>query len=147
METETLTNEILDQLLGRIYRSLLQYVGESWPWTSAQHGSEEQRTFFALVERQNQGIQLLVDLLLDRHFVLEFPQYPAAFTDLHYLALDFLVREVVKDETELIVEIERTLPRLENDPEARTAVATVLEEERKILTDLRQVSAKQPATA
>lgn len=147
MEMETRTNELLDYLLGRIYRSLLQYVGESWPWTSAQHGSEEQRTFFALVERQNEGIQLLVDLLLDRHVVLEFPQYPAAFTDLHYLALDFLAREVVKDETELIVDLERALPRFANDPEARTAVTSVLEEERKILTDLRQLSVKQPATA
>lgn len=141
------TNELLHRFLGRIYRSLLQYVGESWPWTSAQHGSEEQKMFFNLVARQADGIQRLVDLLLDRHVVLEFPQYPAAITDLHYLALDYLIREVIRDETELIVEIETLLPELQGDAEAREVLASVLEEERTILNDLRQLSAKQPAVA
>lgn len=136
------STDTLHQILGRLYRSLLQYVGESWPWSPALQATKEWQALQQAIAVQNRGIQRIVDLLLARRAVLSLPQYPHLFTDLHYLAMDHLVREVLQDETSRIVEIERGLQSVGQDEAARAVLAAVLEEERQILNDLRPLSTR-----
>lgn len=129
--------DLLHQLFTRMYRSLLQYAGEGWPWSPAQKESEEHAFLKKLLEAQMADVRKLAEYLTD-HRVPLFPDpYPIKFTDLQYLSLEHLVREVLSDEEELLVQLEAGVRRLETFPEAADLVRGLIENERKIVAQLK----------
>ncbi|MEX0728282.1 MAG: hypothetical protein WEB58_21000 [Planctomycetaceae bacterium] len=87
----------LNELLIRLNRSLLQYVGESWPWTDA----ESQATLSeldGLVKRQQNDVARLVQVLLSHRWAIDFSNYPTEFTDKQFLSLNFLLPQIVAAE-------------------------------------------------
>src|SRR5260370_37450263 len=85
------TAAILQSIIARESRSLLQYVRESFPWTTM----EEQHVLAALNQltaEEQQAAAVLGRLLFRRRRQTPYVgPYPVAFTNINYLSLDHLL--------------------------------------------------------
>ena len=142
---ETEKNQELQDLLVYLTRSMLQYVGECWPWTG--NHPEERQVIDELVARQRSEIAKLVDLLDARRQPIDFGSYPTEFTDLHYLALDHLLGELIEAEQALVETIEQISRDCAGDAEAETVVKEILAAERENLERLRELAAAHASRA
>lgn len=86
-------NTLLNDVLIDMARSLLQYVSESFPWTSTtkQDVGEQVNVIAA---RQRQDVTEIVELLTDREHFVDFGAFPTEYTDLQFLALDKLFQDL-----------------------------------------------------
>jgi len=107
----------LNQLLIHLYRSLLQYTAECWPWLDAGENGECQ-TLRQMAAAQQAQVGRMVELLMDRGVMVEFDNYPTEYTDLHYVALDYLLGQLIIEEENLLAEIRSVQGDLATDREA-----------------------------
>lgn len=136
-------NAVLAGLLIDLSRSMLQYVGECWPWTGDNEG--ERRTIEELVARQQRAIARLVELLDRRRWPIHFGTYPGEFTDLHYLALEHLLGRLIEQEEALIEEIGRAASDCRGDDEAVALIEQIEAEERENLDRLKSLAREHTA--
>lgn len=139
-------NQRLNQLLIRVFRSLLQYTAECWPWASVEESGERQ-IIADMGQSQLGYIHGLVDLLVERGWPVDFGTYPTEYTDLHYIGLDFLLGELIGDEDKLIAELVRGEVDLAGDPAAESLVNAILTAERGHAARLRELSAARKSAA
>lgn len=95
-----LANDRLNDVLIEAARSLLQYVGESWPWTSDEE-ADERATVERIVAEQRETVQRLAELLDARGHLINWGSYPSEYTSLHYVALDYLLDQLVAEQQSL----------------------------------------------
>ena len=131
-------NTQLDQLLITLSRSLLQYVGEAWPWTGS-HASTERQKINELVSRQQKQISRLSELLSRRNRYIDFGTYPTEYTDLHYVALDYLLSQLIENEDSLITDLEQTLQKCTDDSDAIPLLQQILSDQRASLSQLQEL--------
>jgi hypothetical protein len=134
---------ILDGVVRRLARSLLQYVADSFPWTNAGEGPALAQ-LGTIIREEHEAIAGL------GHFLLRYQvgppylgQYPADYTTINYISLDHLLALVADDEGKLIVWLERQLNTV-SDAEARDQLSRVLEMKRRYLATLQSLSAAHP---
>jgi hypothetical protein len=141
-------SDLLNRLLVRIYRGVMQYAVECWPWSAAAdaNGVEppEQRAIEKMAARQQQFIGRLVGLLSKRRAAVDFGVYPDN-SELHYVSLDYMIGKLIADEERLVAELESAQKGLQGDPEAAKLVAELLAAEKQHLAQLRDLAAKAPA--
>ncbi len=135
-------NNALNQVLIQLDKSLLSYVAEAWPWSSSGE-ADVQRAVNELVDRRRANVGRLADLLLDREWPIDFGAYPTDYTDLHYVALDYLLALVVKDQKQLTAEIETARQPTSNDAEGRKLLDEILADERETLARLEKLVASR----
>src|SRR5258707_2909167 len=130
-------SDLLNRLLVRAYRGLLQYAVDCWPWSAAAdaNGVEppEQRAIEKMAARQRQFIARLVNLLSKRRAAVDFGAYPD-YSELHYVSLDYLIGKLVADEQRLVAELEAAQKGLHDDPEAAQVVGGMLAAQQEHLT-------------
>ncbi len=143
---EDFVNAELNRLLVAVRRSLLQYMGECWPWTDPKHQEAQQR-FVRLIGRQESGIANVVELLVRRGWIVDFGVYPTEFTDLHYVALDFLIARAVDNQRSVLAEVEAHVGACASDPEAFALVQHVAAVEREVLDELQAMQRTGNTTA
>jgi hypothetical protein len=146
--SESDINLQLNRLLIVLRRSLLQYIGECWPWTDPRHQAVRDR-LQSLVERQEDGVRRLVELLQRRGWIIDFGTFPTEFTDLHYVSLDFLLAEAVENEKDVSAEIDAGVRACAHDHQAFTLLQQIAATERDILAQLTAMarSATTPASS
>ena len=141
----TIDPEHLNRLFVLLHRSLLQYLGECSPWTA--EDSRQSDTLAALrdiVTRQEQDETLLADVLTDSGWVIDCGGYSTSFTDLHYVSLKYLLKQVVLSQTDIVKEFEAASQKYSDMP----LLQTVANNEREILNSARALAALQaPAVA
>jgi hypothetical protein len=137
-------NRELKRLLVDLGRSLLQYVGECWPWTDSAE-EEIHHTIDRLVSRQKREIGRLGVLLSHRERVVDFGTYPTEYTDLHFLSLDYLLGELVAGENDLVRDLERAVDDHADDPEAAELLRSVLQVERDAAAELTELAKSRAA--
>ena len=136
--------ECLNRLLIELGRSLLQYVGECWPWTGAE-SADERKTLDELVCRQQSNVAQLTGLLAQGATSLDFGAYPTEYTDLHYVGLDYLLQQLAESQRMLVADLEKAVSECRNDSGARELLDEILTAERDILAELQDLkSAQQP---
>lgn len=140
------SNSQLNLLLVQISRSLLQYVGECWPWSSADEGAL-QTEIDDLVERQRVHVAALAETLVQRRLVIDFGTYPTEFTDLHFLALDYLLAQLVDNQTEVVDHITRAISLCSGDRSCVEMLQQIHAEEREILNELTKMAASRATPA
>ncbi len=131
----------LNGLFVPLHRSLLQYLGECSPWTA--EDSRQGETLAALremVTRQKQDETLIADALSDAGWVIDFGGYSTSFTDLHYVSLKYLLKQVVNSQKEIVDAFEAAAHKYPDSP----FLQTVANNEREILNKARTLSAPQP---
>jgi rubrerythrin len=135
---ETASNAVLNDVLVSLSRSMLQYVGESWPWTRFDAASERE-TITRLVARQQEHVARLTSLLSERRWKIDFGTYPTDYTDLHFVALEYLLAQLVESGRAFAAELERTAATLK-DEQAASLVTSILADEREIVSQLQQLA-------
>jgi hypothetical protein len=133
------TYSALNQLLIDLGRSLLQYVGECWPWAGSKT-QDAQRKIEELVQIQKQQVGELAELLDDAEWTIDKGTYPTEYTDLHYVALSYLLDQLIQNQREVVEEAQRTLAACQSHPEARRLVSEIEATQHKILEDLESLA-------
>lgn len=144
------TSDVLNALVARVYRCLLQYAAECWPWTASSELSDvkstEQRAVEEMVARQQQFVGRLVDAVMARGGTVDFGSFPDN-SELHYVSLDYLLGKFIADEEKLVADVESARSAIKNDSEAAGLVSELLAAEKENLARLRNLAAKAPAAA
>ena len=134
--------EILNRVLRDLSGSLVQYVGEIWPWTSAgADGAKLKSVVDACVARQRQSIGLLSEYLAPRQARIEFGSFSADFTDLHYVSLQFLLKQLIASQTQIVESLNRVVTTLPSGDESQELLAAVRQNEQDNLAALKQAAA------
>jgi hypothetical protein len=140
------TQALLEAIVRRESRSLLQYVGEAFPWATR----EEQAALAGLqtlIEEERQGVATLMQFLVRRGHVYPYlGQYPESFTSINFVALEHLLPLLAEHERRTLADLESDLGRMP-DAEARQQVHNYLETKRRHLKALEELAATRPATA
>ncbi len=136
MNPDTILN--LKRILHRESRSLLQYLGESWPWASTSEEETAGRLRQMTAEEQA-AIRPVADFLSRRRISFELGQFPEEFTATNYLALDHLLPRLVAYQKRAIAELDQDLANLP-DADARDAARPILEMKRRHLQELEQLA-------
>lgn len=139
------TSDILNRLLVRIYRGLLQYSVECWPWTDADE-SAEKRAVERMAAAQQAEVGRIVDLLNERGVAIDFGSYPDN-SELHYVSLDYLVAKLVEDEAEIVAELEASRGQFAHDPEGARLAGELLAAEKGHLSQLGDLANSHPVPA
>lgn len=129
----------LNDLLINVGRSLLQYVGECWPWSDA-NAQDEQQAIDRLVQRQKQQVGQLANLLRDAEWSTDYGSYPTEYTDLHYVALDYLLDQLIQNQRGLVEDANAALSACEGDPEAKKLVGEIQAVQRTIAAELESLA-------
>lgn len=138
-------NTKLNELLILLSRSLLQYVGHCSTW-SGQSDAALAEQFPSIVETQQDHVAQLSELLVERRWTIDFGGFPADYTDLHFLSLKYLVKNIVVNQRSIITELEDASHVCVDDPEAAALIGEILVSEREI-TDRLASLVKQPVAA
>jgi hypothetical protein len=138
---------LLQDVLRRESRSLLQYVREAFPWTTPQE-RELLDKLRQLTDEERDGATALSDFLR-RH--RETPgylgAYPMSFTRLNFVSLDRLLPLLVEEQRRGAARLEKELPGVQG--ETRAEVQTVLDRKRRHLETLEALAAQDttPSTS
>jgi hypothetical protein len=139
------TITVLQNILRRESRSLLQYVQEAFPWTTV--AAQPLLTELAVLgtEEAKLTTELATYLVRRLHGTLpHLGQFPQQFTSINYVGLDFLLPRLVHEQRHGIAELEKDLSKLTH-PEARPLVETLLDIKRRHLKKLEERAAAVPA--
>lgn len=124
-------NSQLNQLLIDLGCSLLQYVGQCSFWTSRSDAPVVEQ-FRKLVELQQENEAELADLLTERRWTIDYGGFPSDFASLNFLSLKYLLKLVVQNQKQVLVELEDALHVMVDDPEASELIGTIVRSERHI---------------
>jgi hypothetical protein len=128
--------QILSGLLNQVRYSLLQYIGESWPWTGKQEQTR-QDAFIGLVRRQQFSAERLASLLLDRRAVVPGSNYRKDCSELHFVTLDFAKKRLVENAEAVVAALKTATSQLPDDAEALRLVEQLARDEEQTLDSLK----------
>lgn len=125
-------------------RSLLQYVGESFPWTTAEEKAALAR-LQNIVEEEREALTRLIRFLVRQRIVGTAPlgPYPMEFTNINYISLDHLLPLLVDSQRQRVQALETQLKSI-SDPDCRQQVADYIAVIRGHLTALEELAQPQP---
>ncbi|MSR58733.1 MAG: hypothetical protein EXS05_13950 [Planctomycetaceae bacterium] len=138
-------NAALNDLLIQVYRSLLQYTVECWPWSDPD-AEAEQEVISQMAAEQREVVANIAALLDHRQQTVDFGTYPD-WSELHFVSLDYLLGKLIDDEEQLNAAIERAQPGLKPDPQGSALAFDLLYGEQKHLARLRELSTKRKLVA
>ncbi|MHC4876269.1 MAG: hypothetical protein ACYTGL_07210 [Planctomycetota bacterium] len=125
----------LNDLLNRLSRSWLQYIGEAWPWAPSEN-SDRLDALQALVRRQHFAAERLASLLTARRAHITLRNYPFDGSNLNYVTLDFVKPRLEADEQAIIAELKAAVHGVEHDPEALRLIEQLTADEEQTLSEL-----------
>ena len=126
------TAGLLQTVFRREARSLLQYIGDAFPWTT----SGERAGLYQLqeiVHEEAEGHTGLARFLERNRVPLPYPgSYPMAFTTLNFVSLDSLIPRLIDAQKRGIAVLETDLSQIQ-DATCRGTVEGLLEIKRRHL--------------
>jgi hypothetical protein len=133
---DAVTRALLEAILRREGRSLLQYVSESFPWTNP----DEQAALAQLqelVQEERKATGALLQLFARReHTVPYLGSFPESFTTINFVSLDHLLPLLVDAERQGLEQLQSDLAKL-TDPQLRDQVSKMVEMKRRHLATLK----------
>ncbi len=140
------TAALLQDLVKKEGRSLLQYVSESYPWTP-RNGHNAVPAIIAMAEEERDAAAALVRLLVKNRMQPPYlGAYPMNFTTMNYASLDFLIPQLVKFEAKRIAELEKEV-HVVSDEESQHLLQHLLALKRRHLTTLTALHGPDKQTA
>jgi|GEM_PF-226087 len=140
-------NRELNDVLIRLYRSLLQYAGEAWPWSDVLAGAPERIAVDELAAEQRREVDAIAEVLGERRWPIDAGNYPSQYGDLHYVALEHLLQEIIRDEEDLIDFIQEVAEKCGTSSPERRLLQEILQAERGHLRRLRELADGANASA
>lgn len=135
--------ELLNQLLAIEYRSLPLYLMDATPWT---HPGDQAATVAlrSVVKTQRSLAERIATLIGARGGAVDSGEYPMEFTDLNFLSLDYLLKELARCGQRQVAGIESIVDRL-LDTEARELAQEVLGAEKAHIEMFQDLSSRVAA--
>ncbi len=139
-------NAVLNRVASRVYRSLMQYAMECWPWSDAAEtpGIElpEEKAVKQMAARQRDFVARIAAVLTERGEIVDLGNYPD-FSEMHYVSLDYLLGKLVDDEQRLISDLQAAQKALQGDS-AVGLVNELVAAEKDHFERLRNGQSRQP---
>jgi hypothetical protein len=140
------TDTLLQQIVRREGRSLLQYVSEAYPWITADEKVAVLQ-LEALIAEERDAIGRLIDLLARRNHTYPYlGSYPTAFTSINFVSLEHLLPMLVDYEARSLGELECDLAEI-TSPEALAIVQEMVDMKQRHLGLLKSLTTVHPETA
>jgi rubrerythrin len=140
------TYAVLQSVIRRLSRSLLQYVRDAFPWITR----EEQATLGPLkklIEEEGRAAADGIQFLLRHHLPLPYlGAYPEEFTDHNYISLSHILPILIDHQLHEIADLERDESRVV-DPDARALIRKICDMKRRHVRTLEGLSRQPNATA
>src|SRR5437870_1176656 len=98
--------QFVHALIRKEARSLLQYIGESYPWAAADR-QDALRTILEMAKHEARQIEQLIRMCIK--VKLGNPSlgaYPQSFMGINFMALDFLLPLLIDDHRKHIADLE-----------------------------------------
>ena len=130
--------QILNTVLDRLSHTLLQYIGESWPWADPLD-AERQTIILGLVRRQQFGAERVAELLTDRRAIVTLGNYRFDGSSLHYCTFEFLQPQLIADENCLIAELREAASNVNGDAGAVRLLEQLIVDEEETLKQLSEL--------
>jgi hypothetical protein len=144
MDAATIT--LLQDLVRKEGRSLLQYVSESFPWTTHKN-HHVLPVLFDMTKEEQEGAAAVVKLLLkNRARPPYLGAYPMSFTTINYMSLDFLLPYLIDFEKRRSADLDKDLAVVHDD-EAKHLLQTLLEMKQRHLATLISLTATERPAA
>lgn len=138
------TLDLLNDLLAVQHCSLPRYLTYVSPWTGDEN-TEAAEVVTRIAEDQQRMSERIAETIYDRGGMPDAGDFPMEFTDTHFLALDYLLRELVYYQKQDVAAIEEIVSQLGGDADAKALAEETLGAEKAHLEDLERLLAKQPA--
>jgi hypothetical protein len=140
---DSVTHALLQGIVRREGRSLLQYVSEAFPWTGPQE-KEALPKILLMVKEESDGASSLVRLLVKKRATPPYlGAYPMTFTNLNYISLSHLLPLLIDYQRQRIADLETYLSRIA-DPDAAALVRRILDYKRRHLKTLLDMANPNP---
>jgi hypothetical protein len=135
------STDVLNRLFQVVYRSLPMYLADAWPWSDdrSERNRRETETLRNIIHDQREMARRLAELLQDRRGALDMGDFPMEFTDTQFLALDFLIPELIHYQRQDVQSIDECVAQLSHDPQARSLAEEALGAERAHLEALEEL--------
>jgi hypothetical protein len=98
---------VLEAVIRREGRSLLQYVSESFPWTTSVGDTTPDKVRDLAREERDALAVLTKFLARRRHTIPYLGAFPMAFTTMNFVALDYLLPRLAEDGRRAIDALQR----------------------------------------
>lgn len=130
--------EILNRVQRDVSGCFLQYVGDCWPWTSIGADGDKLKSIVdQCVARQRESIRLMTEYLAPRQTRVEAGSFSVDFTDLHYVSLKFLIKQLISTQSRVVEVIDRMKTMLPSGDEVLEILEVVGRNERSNLAALK----------
>jgi hypothetical protein len=133
------TQSLLQDIVRRTGRSMLQYVGEAYPWAS-EEGQPLLTKLHDIVDDEEKTTEELARFLRRRRVPLPYlGAYPETFSNINYVSLDYLLPKLLDYQHKAIASLERDLGQV-HDTEIKTKLENLLGVNRKHLEALEKLA-------
>lgn len=134
------TQALLQDIVRRASRSMLQYVGESYPW--AGDGEVQLLTQVqAVIAEEERAVEGLATFLRKRRIGIPYlGSYPENFTNLNYVSIDYLLPRLLDWQRSWVGILERDAAEI-TDAEAKAEVNELVATARRHLDGLEMIVA------
>jgi len=140
---DTRTQTRLQEVLRRESRSFLQYVSDSFPWTTPEE-TDALAQLRKLIDEERAAIALFAKYLARQHIPLPYlGPYPVAFTNLNFVSLDHLLPLLADWERQAILDLEHDLQSFA-DANCRREMQKLLETKQQHLKTLEALAIAHP---
>lgn len=97
----------LQNVLARESRSLLQYIGATFPWPAAKNSSALDELLRLI--RAESAVLIAIGQLLLKHRVTPATHstFPSSFTSLNFVQVEYLLPRLIETEKSLLAELEQ----------------------------------------
>jgi hypothetical protein len=137
------TADVLQRVLRREGRSIVQYVGNAFPWTTADR-TEALDRLREIIGAEREAIVRLGRFLYRHHAVPPPPpSYPVSFTTLNFVGLDLILRRLAEYERQSLAALAADLAPVA-DPEARLLLESFRDLKARNLEALGKLQARAP---
>lgn len=138
------TQHVLQDIIGRETRSLLAYIGDAFPWTTAA-GEATLAQLRQVVKDEVAAVTALGRYVVRAHVPTPaLGAYPSSFTACNFIALDWLLPRLVDAQKKLTAQLEADRSRITHE-EARVQVETLLAVKKANLATLEKLATPQAA--
>ncbi|MFO0842961.1 MAG: hypothetical protein U0797_11280 [Gemmataceae bacterium] len=137
---------VVEEIVRRESRSLLSYVGDAFPWTTAA-GGPALTTLNQLIRQERQAVTDLGRHLVRRRVRPPFlGSYPASFTSWNFIDLGALLPRLVEVQRRSIGELQADLPKV-HDAAAKLEVERLPAVKKRSLAGLESIPSPTRASA
>src|SRR5215471_3997332 len=112
-------------VLQRDISCLFHYLSGAWPWTNRKERDIVSRLQSLLEAEQNEHSHLAA-MLRKQRMVPPAASYPAEYSNYHYLALNFLLPQVLEEQKKLLANHQQEREQIVNDPAAESVLDAFL---------------------